>query len=289
MSWLSFLSLSSECQHRELSAIFNGNLVLGYQSHKIPLRHVIVTSAILSSCLATVCLSSCLPRQNHSLEKQKNKKLTFFSSTILASLLKGALLTSLALVSDAFPSIPMQLFPSSSKEGLPRLQVKLLSDNATMPTRGSEHAAGFDLASAENTVVKANGRTMVKTDIAIACPPGTYGRVAPRSGLAKKKGIDVGAGVIDADYRGNVGVILFNFGDEDFEIKQGDRIAQLILEYVCMANAEQVENLASTKRGAAGFGSTGVVSTAEGNVPKKGRTVSPSREKTNNNTEEQVQ
>jgi dUTP pyrophosphatase len=151
------------------------------------------------------------------------------------------------------------------------LKVKLLSSNATFPTKGSELAAGFDLASAEDIVIRAGSREMVKTDVAVACPPGTYARVAPRSGLAKKNGIDVGAGVIDADYRGPIGVILFNFGELDFVIKKGDRIAQMILEKVCMAPAIEVIDLDDTERGAAGFGSTGVSA-------KKQRTVTPTNE-----------
>ena len=82
--------------------------------------------------------------------------------------------------------------------------------------------------------------------------------VAPRSGLAYKKGIDVGAGVIDEDYRGEVGVILFNFGEEDFEVAPGDRIAQLILERIATPDVEVVSDLDATDRGAGGFGSTGV-------------------------------
>merc|ERR1711862_510068 len=121
-------------------------------------------------------------------------------------------------------------------------------------------------------VVPSQQRRVVKTDLSIACPKGTYGRIAPRSGLAVKHGIDVGAGVVDADYRGPVGVVLFNFGDKDFTIEIGDRIAQLILEKIC-ADVEivQVEGeLDDTKRGSGGFGSTGV---------KKQRTDEPEEKK----------
>jgi dUTP pyrophosphatase len=156
-----------------------------------------------------------------------------------------------------------------------KLQVKLLSENATFPTKGSPLSAGFDLSSAHDTVIKAGTRGLVKLDISIACPPGTYGRIAPRSGLAVKKGIDVGAGVVDADYRGPVGVVLFNLGDEDFEVKKGDRIAQLILEQVCMVDAVQVEELDETVRGAGGFGSTGVEKAVDKHPEKKQRTISP--------------
>ena len=92
--------------------------------------------------------------------------------------------------------------------------------------------------------------------------------VAPRSGLALKKFIDVGAGVVDCDYRGPLGIVLFNFGDEDFEgidkcvcvivVKKGDRVAQLVLERICMAPIVEVESLDETSRGSGGFGSTGV-------------------------------
>jgi deoxyuridine 5'-triphosphate nucleotidohydrolase len=81
---------------------------------------------------------------------------------------------------------------------------------------------------------------------------------APRSGLAVKNFIDVGAGVVDYDYRGNVGVVLFNHGEQDFAIARGDRVAQLILERICMAPAVEVQELSDTARGSGGFGSTGV-------------------------------
>lgn len=90
-------------------------------------------------------------------------------------------------------------------------------------------------------------------------PSGCYGRVAPRSGLAVKNFIDVGAGVVDSDYRGNVGVVLFNFSDEDFQVKKGDKVAQLICEKIEYPELiEEKENLTVTERGDAGFGSTGV-------------------------------
>lgn len=91
--------------------------------------------------------------------------------------------------------------------------------------------------SAQNTVIPAHGRALVDTDISIAVPAGTYGRIAPRSGLAVKNFIDVGAGVIDADYRGQVKILLFNHADVDFEVKEGDRVAQLILERVSFGPA----------------------------------------------------
>jgi dUTP pyrophosphatase len=119
---------------------------------------------------------------------------------------------------------------------------------------------GYDLASAVDTVVPAKGKAIVKTDLAIAIPENTYARIAPRSGLAVKHFIDVGAGVVDYDYRGNVGVVLFNHSDVDFTVRQSDRIAQLILEKISMVPVEEVEELPSTERGEGGFGSTGTES-----------------------------
>lgn len=89
--------------------------------------------------------------------------------------------------------------------------------------------------------IPAQSKAVVPTDISIAVPEGTYGRVAPRSGLAVKHFIDTGAGVIDYDYRGPVGVVLFNFGQKDFVIEEGDRIAQLVLEKVLLCDAVEVE------------------------------------------------
>ena len=98
---------------------------------------------------------------------------------------------------------------------------------------------------------------MVKTDLQVALPEGCYGRIAPRSGLAYKHFIDVGAGVIDRDYRGNVGILLFNFGKKKFVIKRGDRVAHIIPERIYDPQLQEVENLENTKRGQKGFGSTG--------------------------------
>lgn len=170
------------------------------------------------------------------------------------------------------------------------LKIKKLSDKAILPTRGSDFAAGLDLSAAEPKTIPAGGRALVKTQLAIACPPGTYARIAPRSGLAYKYGIDVGAGVIDADYRGPVGVILFNFGDSDFEIKHGDRIAQLILEQIVLPDVEEClgELPAVGVRGEAGFGSTGV-KTSDDNFSKKQRTITPNVSEEQDDNEETME
>lgn len=138
------------------------------------------------------------------------------------------------------------------------LRVKLLNEFARAPVRGSAGAAGYDLASCEDAVVPAGQRRIIKTGVAVAVPPGTYGRVAPRSGLAVKFGIDVLAGVIDEDYRGELAVIVLNTGDAPFEVSAGDRIAQLILERIVTPEVLQLEDLGDTVRGDGAFGSTGV-------------------------------
>ena len=145
---------------------------------------------------------------------------------------------------------------------------------------------------ARDTVVPARGKVLVDTDISMAVPAGTCtipppllflhllpvffyclyiaavlhianlttnldGRIAPRSGLASKHMIDTGAGVIDADYRGQVKVLLFNHGEKDFEVKEGDRVAQLVLERIYTPEVKEVQELEDSVRGAGGFGSTG--------------------------------
>ncbi len=138
-----------------------------------------------------------------------------------------------------------------------RLRVKLLSVNARAPQRQSDLAAGYDLYSSEDVIIGAGKRDRIKTGVAIALPRGTYGRVAPRSSLALHSGIDVGAGVIDEDYRGEVCVVLFNHGDRSFEVKVGDRIAQLIIHVIDTPSVVVVDDLDDTRRGSGGFGSTG--------------------------------
>jgi dUTP pyrophosphatase len=137
------------------------------------------------------------------------------------------------------------------------LRVARLTENAQLPSRGSEGAAGLDLRSIVGVVIPGRGRALIRTGLAIELPPQTYGRIAPRSGLALKHGVDVGAGVIDRDYRGELQVLLFNLSDQDFEVLPGDRIAQLIVERI--EEVEVVEGeLGGSERGAAGLGSTGV-------------------------------
>ena len=137
------------------------------------------------------------------------------------------------------------------------MQVCRLSDDAIVPTRGTSHSVGFDLYSVSDVNILPRSQVLIPTDISIVLPKGTYGRIAPRYGLAVKYCIDVGAGVIDPDYTGNIHVLLFNFDSKNvFRVSKGDRIAQLILEKYFEATIEEVSIIPDTERGSAGFGST---------------------------------
>ena len=147
-----------------------------------------------------------------------------------------------------------KLFVMKTDQGV--LKVKRLCNNARLPVRGTTGAAGYDLAAPQIAVVPAHGKVLVKPGLSISMPTGCYGRIAPRSGLALKKFIDVGAGVVDEDYRGELGVILFNFGEEGFKINMGDKIAQLIFEKTKTPEVAEVDSLEQTGWGEKGFGST---------------------------------
>jgi dUTP pyrophosphatase len=131
-----------------------------------------------------------------------------------------------------------------------------------LPAYATGHSAGMDLRAAvvQPLVLKPGERTLVPTGLAIALPDGYEAQIRPRSGLAIKNGITClnSPGTIDADYRGEVKIILVNLGSENFEIKRGDRIAQLIIAPVMQAQLEVVTELGETERQAGGFGHTGV-------------------------------
>ena len=144
------------------------------------------------------------------------------------------------------------------------LNVIKVIPSAILPVRASTGAAGYDLFSTDSYVVLPGRRVVVSTGITVQLPPGTYGRIAPRSGLAVKHGLDTLAGVIDPDYTGEIKVVLQNLDAvQPFVIRPGYRIAQLILENYTVAEVVEVpsENtplVDVTNRGAAGFGSTGL-------------------------------
>ncbi len=147
------------------------------------------------------------------------------------------------------PTIPITRLPHA--EGIP------------LPAYETALAAGMDLRAAvpdhEPLILKPMARAMVPTGLAFAVPAGFEAQVRPRSGLAAKAGITClnTPGTIDADYRGEVKVILINLGEEDFVIRRGDRIAQLVIAPVASATWVEVDSLEETQRGAGGFGSTG--------------------------------
>lgn len=137
---------------------------------------------------------------------------------------------------------------------------KKLSPEAVLPAYAHPGDAGMDVCSVENLTVAPGGRALVHTGLAMALPPGYEAQVRPRSGLALKRGVTVlnTPGTIDEGYRGEIGVILANFGDSDFVVEKGDRIAQMVIAPVTRAEVVEVDEVDSTDRGAGGFGSTGV-------------------------------
>ena len=141
-----------------------------------------------------------------------------------------------------------------------QLNVTKLNPSAILPTRATPGAVGYDLYSIDSYVVLPGRRVVVATGVTIQLPPGTYGRIAPRSGLAVKHGLDTLAGVIDPDYTGEIKVVLQNLDvNQPFVIRPGYRIAQLILEQCVTPDVVEIAApvVPATQRGDAGFGSTG--------------------------------
>lgn len=141
--------------------------------------------------------------------------------------------------------------------------IHLISQNAKVPLRGSEGAAGYDLFSIENKTIRSQTREKIHTGIMMEIPSGRYGRIASRSSMALK-GIDVKAGVVDSDYRGEIIVLLHNTTNSDFVINMGDRIAQIIIEAHFTPTFVIVDDdycISQTKRGDGGFGSTNTITT----------------------------
>lgn len=200
-----------------------------------------------------------LSRHLYELSETLNLTIT---SVCLVLHIKHYLLTRLRQISSSssYTSSPMTTEAKKQKtEANELLQVFLRSDRATLPTKGSALAAGYDIYAAEDATIPGHGQGVVATDISVIVPYGTYGRIAPRSGLALKHGISTGAGVVDADYRGEIRIILFNHKNVDFDIKKGDRIAQMVLERIVNAEIKTISEseLIKTERGENGFGSTG--------------------------------
>jgi dUTP pyrophosphatase len=138
------------------------------------------------------------------------------------------------------------------------MKIKLLSEFSKVPTRANPTDAGADLYSIENVIVPPLERKLISTGISVKIPDGHYGRIAPRSGLAYKNGIDVLAGVIDSEYTGEIKVILYNTDKNNYhKVSLGDKIAQIIIEKHYNFDFELVDELDQTDRGIKGFGSSG--------------------------------
>lgn len=140
------------------------------------------------------------------------------------------------------------------------VKFKRLRPEAVLPAYAHPSDAGMDVCAVDDAVVPKGGRALVRTGLAMQLPVGYEAQVRPRSGLALKHGVTVlnAPGTIDAGYRGEVGVILANFGDGDFQVKAGDRIAQLVIAPVTQAAVAETDEVDETDRGAGGFGSTGL-------------------------------
>jgi len=142
------------------------------------------------------------------------------------------------------------------------LSIKLLDENAKMPEYGSFYAAGLDIFSNESVEVLPSTRKVISTGISLSWDgedaENYYLRIAPRSGLSVKNCIDIGAGVIDFDYRGEIKIVFINNGTSTYQVSKGDKIAQMILEKINRFSVIQImEELSDTERGFGGFGSTG--------------------------------
>ena len=140
------------------------------------------------------------------------------------------------------------------------VKFRRIDPSAELPTYAHPGDAGMDLCSVQSLVIPPGGRALVPTGLAMALPSGYEAQVRPRSGLALKRGVTVlnTPGTIDEGYRGEVGVILANFGNTDFVVEKGDRIAQMVIAPVTRAEIVEVSQVDETDRGTGGFGSTGV-------------------------------
>ena len=136
------------------------------------------------------------------------------------------------------------------------IPIHLCENNAKLPQRAHEGDAGYDLYCLEEVTIEPFKRMLIKTGVKVAIPINHYGRIAPRSGLALKYGIDVMAGVIDSSYRGEIGIVLVNLSDDAVVFDEGERVAQLIIEGCQPVEWLKTKDLDSTKRQTSGYGSS---------------------------------
>lgn len=134
---------------------------------------------------------------------------------------------------------------------------KKLDSKAVAPSKANNTDAGYDLYALEDCIISPHHRSMIKTGISMAIPNGYVGLIWPRSGLAVKHGIDTMAGVVDSGYRGEVCVVLQNHGYEPYNVKAGDRIAQILFQSILSVPMIETEELNNSDRGQSGFGSSG--------------------------------
>lgn len=172
-------------------------------------------------------------------------------------------------------------------KGAIKLKIRRLphGEDLPLPSYQSKSAAGLDLLAAipanEVRTLSGGAYAVIPTGLSVELPPGTEAQVRPRSGLAAKFGVTVlnSPGTIDADYRGEVGVILVNHGNQDFHIRRGDRIAQLVVSMVAQARIVETDALSATKRGGGGFGSTGIAAEVKkSSIGGKKKTIAAKRE-----------
>ena len=138
------------------------------------------------------------------------------------------------------------------------IKVKKLKENAVVPRYAHEGDAGMDVCSTEYCVLRPGERKLISTGIAMELPEGYFASIRDKSGLAYKKGITTLGGVIEHTYRGEYGVVVLNTGDEDFVIRAGDKVAQVVIIPVASVEVEEVDELGDSVRGEDGFGSTGL-------------------------------
>jgi hypothetical protein len=164
-----------------------------------------------------------------------------------------------AFASDCASDLPVLCFnPNWEKY----LLVQQLIPGAFLPTKNNELDAGYDLYAFEDKIVPAWGSALISTQISLGLPAGTYGRIASRSGMSINSNIEVGAGVIDRGYTGEIKIVLRNFSDNDYRVARGNKVAQLILEQYTSCLIKHVHDISGimgqSYRGSAGFGSSGL-------------------------------
>jgi len=142
-----------------------------------------------------------------------------------------------------------------------KIKFQKILDEAIIPHYAHPGDAGMDIFSAEETIIKAGERKSIRTGIKMGLPEGFVGLVWDKSGLALKNGIKTMAGVIDSGYRGEIGIVLTNLSGQDYKIEKGQKIAQMLVQKVERVEIEETKELSETKRGADGFGSTGLFKT----------------------------